>query len=110
MIWSAARIMASSCSTTTTVLPRSRSAVTAVDQPIDVGRMQADRRLVEHVEHVHQARAERRRQRDALRFAAAERAQRAIERQIAEPDGFQIAQPRLHLFEHHPADAALPIG
>ena len=33
-------------------------------------------------------------------FAAAERAQRAIEREIAEADGFEIAQPGLDLFEH----------
>ena len=31
---------------------------------------------------------------------------RAIERQVAQPDRFEIAQPELHLLEHHAADAA----
>ena len=56
------------------------------DQPVDVARMQADRGLVEHVEHVDQAGPQGAGQRHALGFAAAERAQRAIERQIAQAD------------------------
>ncbi len=78
------------------------------DQAIDIRRMQADRRLIEHVQHVDQAGAERGGQRHPLRLSAAERAQRAVEREIAEPDGFQIAEPGLHLLEHHAADAPLP--
>ena len=39
-----------------------------VDQPLVVARVQADRRLVEHVERADQRRAERRRQVDALRL------------------------------------------
>ncbi len=82
----------------------------AAEQLMDVARMKADRRLVEHVEHVHQARAQRGRQRHAADLAAAEGAQRAVERQIAEPHRLEIRQPRLHLFEHHAADLPLPVG
>ena len=72
--------------------------------------MKADRRLVEHVEHVHQARSQRGGERHAAGLAPAERAQRAVERQVAQPHQFQIRQPRLHLFEHHAADLSLPVG
>ena len=51
-----------------------------VDQPLVVARVQADRRLVEHVERADQRRAERRREVDALRFAARQRRRQAIER------------------------------
>ena len=63
MSWSAARISASSCSTTTTLLPRSVEPADRADQPVDVPRVQADRRLIEDVEHVDQAAAESGRQR-----------------------------------------------
>ena len=48
--------------------------------------MQADAGLVEHVQHAHQARADLRRQPDALRFAAGKRARAAVEVQIVEAD------------------------
>ena len=44
-----------------------------VEQPAVVARVQADRRLVEHVEHAAQAAADLAGQADALRFAAGER-------------------------------------
>ena len=44
------------------------------DQAVDVAGMQADRRLVEHVEHVDQARAQGRGEGHAPGLAAAERA------------------------------------
>ena len=75
-------------------------------EAIDVAGMQADRRLIEHVQHVHEARAQRRREGHPPRFAAAERADGAIEREISQPHRFEIAQPQLHLLEHHAADAA----
>ena len=77
---------------------------------VDVAGMQPDRRLVEHVEHVHQAGAEGRGERHAARLAAAEGSQRAVEREVAEPDGFEISEPGLHLFEHHAADLPLVVG
>ena len=52
------RIVSSSCSTTSTVLPRSRSRIERVDQPAVVALVQADRRLVEHVQHADQAGAD----------------------------------------------------
>ena len=56
------------------------------DQPQVVARVQADRRLVEHVQRVHERRPERGRQVDALRLAARERGREAVERQVVEPD------------------------
>ena len=54
---SAARMIASSCSTTTTVLPASRRPRDRRDQAADVAGVEADRGLVEHVERVDQPRA-----------------------------------------------------
>ena len=48
-----------------------------LDEPPVVALVQADRRLVEHVQHADQAAADLRRQPDALRLAAGERAGRA---------------------------------
>ena len=47
--WSAARIASSSCSTTSTVLPRSRRRMQRVEQALVVALVQADRGLVEDV-------------------------------------------------------------
>ena len=61
----------------------------AVQQPkqsVHVARVQADRRLVEHVERVDELRPERVRETDALRFAAGQRARRAMHRQIVQAD------------------------
>ena len=64
-----------------------------VDQPLVVARVQADRRLVEHVAHADQPGADRRGQADALQLAAAERVGRAIEREIIEADLAEEVQP-----------------
>ena len=61
------------------------------EQPVHVARVQADRRLVEHVERVDELRAERVGEPDALRLAAGERARRAIQREVVEPDVAQEA-------------------
>ena len=63
-------------------------------------RVQADARLVEDVEHAHQAGADLRRQPDALRLAARERAGAAVEVEIVEADAEQELQPRADLAEH----------
>ena len=63
-------------------------------------RMQPDARLVEHVEHAHQPRADLRRQADALRLAAGERARAAVEVQIVEADAEQQLEPAANLLEH----------
>ena len=62
-------------------------------QPVGVARVQADRRLVEHVERVHQPGAERVGERDPLGLAAGQRARLAVEREVAEPDVAQEPEP-----------------
>ena len=63
-------------------------------------RVQADARLVEHVEHAHQPRADLRGQPDALRFAAGQRAGAAIEVQVVEPDAEQQLEAAANLLQH----------
>ena len=94
---SAASITAGSCSTTTRVLPASRRRCIASDDPVHVARMQADRRLVEHEQGVDERGAERGRQVDALHLAAGERAALAVEREVADADVAEVAQPRADL-------------
>ena len=72
MIVSARRIVSSSCSTMTSELPFAFERFERVEQRVVVARMQADGRLVEHVEHAAQVRAELRGEPDALGFAAAQ--------------------------------------
>jgi hypothetical protein len=68
------------------------------DEAVAVARVQADRRLVEHVERPHQAGAQARRQADPLRLAARERPRHAVERQVVQADLVEIAQaPRISL-------------
>ena len=73
-------------------------ALQRVDQAGVVALVQADARLVEDVEHAHQAGADLRRQADALRLAAGERVGGAVERQIVESDIDQEAEPLADLF------------
>ena len=63
------------------------------DHAFHVARVQTDRRLVEHEQRIHQRGAERRREVDALHLAAGQRARLAVEIQVAEADGAQIAEP-----------------
>ncbi len=87
--------MSASCSTTTTVFPWSRSCRRIAISLQVVARVQADRRLVEHVERVHQRRAERGRQVDALRFAARQRRRQPVQREVVEADvGEELQAPR----------------
>ena len=62
------------------------------DQAFGVARVQADARLVQHEERIHQAGAQAGGEIDALGFAAGERARRAIQRQIAQADLVEIAR------------------
>ena len=75
-------IASRSCSTTSTVLPASRRRCKQAQQPVHVARVQADRRLVEHVQRVDELRAERVGEPDALRLAAGERARRPVQREV----------------------------
>ena len=70
--WSAARIVSSSCSTTSTVLPRSRSRKSVSRSLLVVALVQADAGFVEDIQHAHQGRADLGGQPDALAFAAGE--------------------------------------
>ena len=70
------------------------------DQPAVVALMQADRRLVEHVEHPDQTGADLRREPNPLCLTAGQRRRRARQGQVLEPDVEQEAEPRLDLLEH----------
>ena len=78
------------------------------DQPQVVARVQADRRLVEHVQRADQRRAERGRQVDALRFAARQRRRQPIERQVVEADVAQERQPPPDFLQHLLGNRLLP--
>jgi hypothetical protein len=54
------------------------------EQAAVVALVQADRRLVEDVEHAHEARADLRGEPDALRLAAGQRLRRPVEREVVE--------------------------
>ena len=69
-----------------------------------VALVQADRRLVEDVEHADEARADLRREPDALRFAAGERLGGAAEREVVEADVDEEAQALAHFLEDRTGD------
>ena len=89
------------------MLPRSRSCVERVEQPVVVARVQADRRLVEDVEHADQAAADLAGQANALRLAAGERRRGAVEREVVEADVVQEAEPAADFLEHFGGDQLL---
>jgi hypothetical protein len=66
-IQSASSIVSSSCSTTSTELPRSRSFFSVLDQAPVVALVQANRRLVENIDDARQLAAHLRGQANALR-------------------------------------------
>ncbi len=84
--WSAIAIVSGLCSTTSTVLPLSRSCSSRSFIRCDVVRVQPDRRLVEHVGDVGERRPELADHLGALRLAARQRARRPVEREVAQPD------------------------
>ena len=63
------------------------------DQALVVARMQADRRLVQHIQHARESAADLRREADALHLAAGERGAWTVQREIVEPDIVQKLQP-----------------
>ena len=77
------------------------------DESPVVALMQTDGRLVEHVEHTDQTRADLGGQPDTLGLTAGERARGTLQRQVLQSDVEQEAQPRLHLLEHLPGDGLL---
>ena len=84
--------MASSCSTTSTVLSFAVQIAQGADQPLVVARVQADRRLVEDVADARQPAADAGGQADALQFAARERVAGPVEREVIEADLVQKAE------------------
>ena len=80
------------------------------DQLVVVALVQADRRLVEDVEHADQRRADLRGQPDPLRLAARQRRRRPLHRQVADADVVQEAQPLVDLAQDQPGDLPLVLG
>ncbi len=78
------------------------------DEAFVVALVQADGRLVEHVQDAHQAGADLRGQADALRLAAGQRGGRARQRQVVEADVDQEAEARADLLDDFAGD--LPAG
>ena len=79
------------------------------EQAVVVALVQADARLVEDVEDALQARADLRREADALCLAAGKRPRRARERQVVEPDIQEELQPRVDLLEDLACDLRLAL-
>ena len=75
-------------------------ALERFEQARVVALVQADRGLVEHVEHAGQAGADLRGEADALALAAGQRAGGAREREIIEADVDQEVQPLADFLEH----------
>lgn len=80
------------------------------EQLVVVALVQSDRRLVEDIEDAHQARADLRRETDALRLAAGERRARARERQVFQTHRAQEAEAVFDLLQNALADAHLLLG
>ena len=102
-------MVSASCSTTSTVLPISRKLRQRFEQPFVIARMQADGRLVQHVQHAAQLRADLRRQPDALRFAARKRGGRALQAQVVQAHGREELQPPPDLVQHAAGDLRLAV-
>ena len=77
------------------------------EQAVVVALVQADARLIQHVEHAGEACADLGGQADALGFAAAEGHRRAVEAEVIEPHIQQELQAHADLPEHQIADLDL---
>ena len=82
-------------------------ALERFEQARIVALVQADRGLVEHVEHAGEAGADLRGEADALALAAGQRAGGAAEREIIEPDIDQEFQPLADFLEDAHGDLVL---
>ena len=81
-----------------------------LDEPAVVALVQSDGRLVQDVEHAHQAGADLSGQTDALRLSARERAGVAMQAEIADAHRLEEAQPLPDLLEHPGADQLLALA
>ena len=75
-----------------------------LQQPVVVPRVQADRRLVQDVQHADQPAADLAGQADALRFAAGQRGGGAVQGQVVQSDVQQESQPAADFLEHFAGD------
>ena len=78
--------------------------VQCIEQPFVIARMQANRWLVQNVQHTDQTRPNLTGQSNALRFTSRQRRGGAIERQIVEPHIQQEPQACTDLLEHFRGD------
>ena len=81
-----------------------------VEQLLVVPLVQADRRLVEHVEHADQAGADLGGEPDPLRLAAGQGRARPVERQVVEAHVEQEAEAGVDLLEDEPRDRHVALG
>ncbi|CCK04027.1 hypothetical protein BN129_2780 [Cronobacter sakazakii 701] len=70
------------------------------EQTFVIALVQADGRLIQHIHHAHQARANLACQTDTLRLAARKRFRRTGERQVVQADVHQEFQAIANLFQH----------
>ena len=80
------------------------------NQAMRIARMQADRRLIQHVERAHQMGAQRSSQLDALRFAAGKCGGEPVEREVIEADFIKKAQALLNFFQDFFGDGGFGCG
>ena len=81
-----------------------------LDQPVVVALVQADARLVEHVEDADQAGADLGGEPDPLRLAAGQRAGRSVEDEVVEADVEQEPEPGVDLLDDALGDLPLARG
>src|SRR6266481_798761 len=81
-----------------------------VDEPLRVARMEADRRLVEHVERTYKMRTERRGELNPLGFSAGERGSQTVESKVVEADFVEELQTCTNFFENLVRDLQVPFG
>ena len=80
------------------------------DQLVVVALVQADRRLVEDVEHAHELRSDLGREPQTLRLATRERRGRAVELQVADTDVVEEGEPFPDLLDDPGADQLFGLG
>ena len=81
-----------------------------VEQLLVVALVQADGRLVEHVEHADKAGADLRGEPDPLRLAAGQGRARPVQAQVVEAHVEQEAEPGVDLLEDEPRDRHVALG
>ena len=81
-----------------------------VDEALVVALVEADRRLVEHVEHADQPAPDLRREPDPLRLAAGQGRRRPVEAEVVEADVEQEPQPLVDLLLDPLGDHAVALG